>query len=88
MAPSQTPGAMTLMLPAKPFTLRGVTARQSVITHSGHLGRGEQLQLSHAMILPHQGRRASAFDHAIFVLGIADAEGPERAVRFIIDNAD
>ena len=57
MPPLQPVGATALMLTAKLVTLGRIVAGRGSVSHSGHLSRGEQLQLSHRTIISHAARR-------------------------------
>jgi len=57
MPPLQPVGATALLLTAKLVTLGRIVAGRGSVSHSGHLSRGEQLQLSHRTIISHAARR-------------------------------
>jgi hypothetical protein len=52
----QAPAALTLMLAAKLLTRGGIVAGRRSVAHSGKLGRGEELKLSHRLIISHPAR--------------------------------
>jgi hypothetical protein len=49
----QAPSAMPFVLAAKLFTLRRIIAGSGAVTHSSQFRLGEQLELTHAFIVPH-----------------------------------